>query len=159
MVMRAIVALVLLLVLVGAGCGGRETAKKIPELRGQRLDLAEDRLQALGIDWEEIGGGNLGIVIRSHWWVCDQVPKPGRRATKVRLVVERECIPPPPAVIPNVVGLSLEDAEEVLDDHGIGHSAETYEGDAPLVEHFWEVCEQRPEGLSFVELYVARDCD
>ena len=157
MVMRVIVAIAVLLLL--AGCGGRPEPKKIPELRGERLDLAEDRLDALGVDWEEIGGGNLGVVIRSHWWVCDQVPKPGHRASKVRLVVERECISPPPPFIPNVIGMSLEDAEEALDEYGIGHSAETYEGDVPLVEHFWEVCEQRAEGRTFVELTVARDCD
>jgi len=73
-------------------------------------------------------------------------------------------VPPaaPTSLLPDVVGLSLEDADEVLDQHGIGHSAETYDGDVPLIKHFWEVCEQEPEGgakARFVELYVDRDCD
>ena len=60
-----------------------------------------------------------------------------------------------------MIGESLEDAEEKLDDLGIGHDVETYD-DEPLVEHLWEVCDQDPgwgERASFVELYVERDCD
>ena len=83
--------LLLTVVLVLAGCGGTLQPKRVPDVRGQRLDLAEDRLDAGGLDWEEIGGGNLGVAIRSHWWVCDQQPSPGKLARTVRLVVEREC--------------------------------------------------------------------
>ena len=160
--MRTVLLLTLIVAL--AGCGAAPKSKPVPDVRGQRLDLAEDRLDARGLDWEEIGGGNLGIVIRSHWWVCEQLPAPGKLATTVKLVVERECAsaPPEPEVVPNVIGQSLEDANEELDAAGIGHEAETYDDDAPLVENLWEVCDQDPGGgerASFVELYVARDCD
>jgi len=74
-----------------AGCGGKPEPKRVPDLRGDRLDFAESRLDALGLDWEEFGGGNLGILVRSRWVVCAQVPAPGKRATKVRLVVDRWC--------------------------------------------------------------------
>jgi hypothetical protein len=138
--------------------------QRVPDVRGQRLDLAEDRLLLRGLDWEEIGGGNLGIVIRSHWWVCEQRPAPGHLGTTVRLVVERECPSPPaaPQVVPNVIGESLEDADDELDSAGIAHDAETYDRDVPLIEHLWEVCDQDPgwgAHASYVELYVARDCD
>ncbi len=146
-----------------AGCGGTAEPKRVPDVRGERLDLAEDRLDARGLDWEEIGGGTLGIVIRSHWWVCEQVPKPGRLGRTVKLVVDRECpsVPPQPPVVPDVTGLSLEDADDELDDLGIAHDAETYDDDVPLVEQLWEVCSQDPApGTrgSYVELYVDRDC-
>jgi beta-lactam-binding protein with PASTA domain len=157
-------ALPLAAILVLAGCGGTAQPKRVPDLRGQRLDLAEDRLDARGLDWEEIGGGTLGIVIRSHWWVCDQQPAPGTFGVTVKLVVERECANPPfrPTVVPNVIGESLEDAGEDLDALGIAHDAETYDGDLPVAEQLWEVCDQDPawgERASYVELRVARDCD
>jgi beta-lactam-binding protein with PASTA domain len=160
--MRSVVALTMIFVL--AGCGGTAQPKPVPDVRGQRLDLAEDRLDVRGLDYEEIGGGNLGIVIRSHWWVCDQAPAPGRLGKTVKLVVERDCPSPPspPPVVPNVIGESLEDAEEELDALGIGHDAETYDDDEPVVDHLWEVCDQDPgwgERAHFVELYVDRDCD
>jgi hypothetical protein len=147
-----------------AGCGAMAEPQRVPDVRGQRLDLAEDRLLLRGLDWEEIGGGNLGIVIRSHWWVCEQRPAPGHLGTTVRLVVERECPSPPaaPQVVPNVIGESLEDADDELDSAGIAHDAETYDRDVPLIEHLWEVCDQDPgwgAHASYVELYVARDCD
>ena len=154
----------LTVVLVLAGCGGTPQPKRVPDVRGQRLDLAEDRLDARGLDWEEIGGGNLGVVIRSHWWVCDQQPSPGKLARTVRLVVERECPttePPLPPVVPDVTGLNLEDANDELDRLGIAHDAETYDDDVPLIEHLWEVCYQDPspgERGSYVELSVDRDC-
>jgi PASTA domain len=159
--MRTVVLLSAIFVL--AGCGGTAKAQRVPDVRGQRLDLAEGRLDVRGLDYEEVGGGNLGIVIRSHWWVCDQQPAPGELGTTVKLVVERDCPSPPSAlpVVPNVIGESLEDAGEELDALGIGHDAETYDDDEPLVDHLWEVCSQDPDGGErgfHVELYVARDC-
>jgi beta-lactam-binding protein with PASTA domain len=153
-----------LLAVALAGCGGKTAPKPVPDVRGERLDIAEERLDARGFDWEEIGGGNLGILVRSHWQVCDQVPRPGRRGTTVRLVVERTCpnMQLEPPVVPDVVGLSLEDANDELDELRIGHDTQPEEGETPIVEHLWEVCGQDPtagERSSFVDLYVERDCD
>jgi hypothetical protein len=81
----------ILLALVLAGCGATPQPKRVPDVRGQRLDVAEARLDARGLQWEEVGGGVFGVVVRSHWYVEDQIPQPGKRATTVRLVVERNC--------------------------------------------------------------------
>jgi PASTA domain-containing protein len=68
-------------------------SEKVPDLVGERLDVAEDELDSLGIDYKEIGGGTFGIVVRSNWEVCETRPEAGARATTVRLIVERveEC--------------------------------------------------------------------
>ena len=154
--------LLLVVVFALAGCGGVARPKPVPDVRGQRLDLAEDRLDARGLDWEEIGGGALGVVVRSRWWVCEQLPAPGKLGVTVKLVVERDCpTPPGQPTVPNVIGKSLEDADHELDELGIAHDAETYDGEVPLVEHLWVVCDQDPmwgEPSSYAELYVARDC-
>ena len=81
----------LALVLVVAGCGGKAEVKRVPDLRGDRLDIAEARLEARGLDWEELGGGTFGVVVRSHWYVCDQLPRHGKKAHTVRLIVDRDC--------------------------------------------------------------------
>jgi hypothetical protein len=149
-----------LLVLAGvlAGCGGKAEPKRVPDLRGQPLDLAEHRLEAIGLDWEEFGGGNLGILVRSNWIVCAQEPLPGKRATTVRLVVDRGCPGPP-----YVVGLRLDEAEERLDAAGIPYEVSTWGEGRPRVRHLWRVCDQSPldaQYASFVRLYVARySCD
>jgi hypothetical protein len=157
-------ALLPIVAAVLTGCGQASSPRRVPDVRGQRLDLAEARLDARGLDWEEIGGGNLGIVVRSHWHVCAQEPRPGRRARTVRLIVERACATAAGRVplVPYVVGLNLEDAADRLDAVGIEHDAASAEGDTPVVEHLWEVCDQDPAAghrARFVELYVERDCE
>jgi len=82
-------ALLIALVALLAGCGGAAQPKRVPDVRYERLDVAEARLDARGLGWEEIGGGTFGVVVRSHWYVREQVPAPGGKATTVRLVVER----------------------------------------------------------------------
>jgi len=71
-----------------AGCGGTSDPKRVPNVRYERLDVAEARLDARGIGWEEVGGGTFGVIVRSNWYVREQIPKPGAKATSVRLVVE-----------------------------------------------------------------------
>ena len=84
-------ALIALLAAVLAGCGGAAEPRRVPDVRSQRLDVAEARLDARGLQWEEIGGGVFGVVVRSNWYVDEQIPRPGKRATTVRLIVGRNC--------------------------------------------------------------------
>jgi hypothetical protein len=63
--------------------------------------------------------------------------------------------------VPDVVGLSLEDAKEVLDDAGITYYVGTPSGQTPVIDHLWEVCDQDPApGAEAwkVELAVDREC-
>ena len=73
-------------------CGGQAPrVQRIPDVRGERLDVAEARLRDRGLDYEELGGGTFGIFVRSHWEVCDQHPRPGTHGRKVQLIVDRDC--------------------------------------------------------------------
>jgi hypothetical protein len=63
--------------------------------------------------------------------------------------------------VPNVVGLSLEDAKEVLDDAGVTYYVGTPNGQTPIIDHLWEVCDQDPHpGTDTweVDLDVDREC-
>jgi hypothetical protein len=83
-------ALLIALVALVAGCGGTAAVpKRVPNVRWERLDVAEARLDARGIGWEEVGGGTFGVIVRSNWYVREQIPRAGAKATTVRLVVER----------------------------------------------------------------------
>jgi hypothetical protein len=67
----------------------------------------------------------------------------------------------PTGGLPDVVGLSLEDAKEVLDDAGAYYEVHAPAGQHPLIDHLWEVCEQHPApGVDAydVELDVDREC-
>lgn len=80
--------LALLLALVGCGSGSHV----VPSVVGERLDLAESTVNDAGLEYEEIGGGAFGIVVRSNWTVCAQEPKAGEETSgKVKLIVERSC--------------------------------------------------------------------
>jgi beta-lactam-binding protein with PASTA domain len=145
-----------------AGCGGRE-ARTVPDVAGQRLDVAQEELDDLGLGSEVIGGGTFGVVVRSHWRVCEQHPSPGRVAKSVELVVARSC---PgrhvPGTVPNVAGLRLDVAKDLLVEDDLAF--DVYEeglGDV-VIESNWTVCSQYPAPGAVadeVELYVERSCE
>jgi hypothetical protein len=87
----ATTAAVFLAVLAG-GCGGE--ANQVPDVEGKRLDVAQELLDDAGLGYEVIGGGLLGVVIRSNWEVCEPRPRAGARANTVDLVVARSCAGP-----------------------------------------------------------------
>jgi beta-lactam-binding protein with PASTA domain len=158
--MRYAVPAVALPILLLAGCGASARPKAVPDLRGQRLDVAERQLLDRGLDYQEVGGGSFGIVARSHWTVCDQRPLPRAKATKVRLIVARSC-PGTAAVVPDVVGENLDDAGDELEARGISYDAADEDGDTPIIEHLWEVCDQDPPAgthATHMDLTVARIC-
>jgi len=68
------------------------TGIAVPSLAGQPLDVAEQRLDALGLRSTEEGGGIFGILVPSDWNVCQTSPGPGtrvRRGTTVSLLIDR----------------------------------------------------------------------
>lgn len=77
------------LLLALTACGAPARAHRVPALVGERLDVAEDTLDAVGLRYQAVGGGVFGIVVRSNWVVCRQTPEPGRVATSVTLEVCR----------------------------------------------------------------------
>ena len=139
--------------LLVAACGGG-SGKRVPRLVGERLDVAENRLDDLGLRYDAIGGGAFGIVVRSHWRVCAQRPRAGARAREVKLVVAHACA----TGVPDLVGKNLDDAEEQLDEVGIGYTVVPEGDDEVIVEHLWTVCDQSSGADGVVELDVAHIC-
>jgi serine/threonine protein kinase len=103
---RLIAVLLVLLVLGGLGAAAvievprlsdsGETDKPIgipvPALAGQPLDVAEQRLDDLGLRSSEEGGGIFGVLIPSDWNVCQTSPgagSPVRRGSTVHLLIDR----------------------------------------------------------------------
>jgi hypothetical protein len=87
---RAPVAAALFLAFIAGGCGGE--ANPVPDVEGKRLDVAQEVLDDAGLGYEVIGGGDLGVIVRRNWQVCEQRPRAGRRAKSVELHVGRSCI-------------------------------------------------------------------
>ncbi len=155
-------ALLVPLAALVAGCGADADPKSVPDVRGKRLDVAEERLDAAGIGYEEVGGGTFGIVVRSNWSVCDQNPKPGERATEVRLIVARDCPPPPYPIAPDLVDEVVDDAADELERRGIAYRVDPLYEPGPVVRSRWRVCEQEPSGgerTDYVTLLAAPRCD
>jgi hypothetical protein len=64
----------------------------VPSLAGQPVDVAEQRLDDLGLRSTEDGGGIFGVLIPSDWDVCATSPSAGstvRRGSTVRLLIDR----------------------------------------------------------------------
>jgi beta-lactam-binding protein with PASTA domain len=73
--------------------GGTVITKTIvPDVVGERLDVALDRISRAGFDADVDGGGVLGILVEDNWEVVAQDPPPGRfleQGSSVRVAVER----------------------------------------------------------------------
>jgi serine/threonine protein kinase len=102
-------AIALLTLVVAAGFGvaalivvpkltdeGSSSAKPsgiaVPSLVGQPLDVAERRLDDLGLRSSEEGGGLFGVLLPSDWEVCQTSPPADstvRPGTTVRLLIDR----------------------------------------------------------------------
>jgi hypothetical protein len=66
----------------------------VPNLIGERLDVAKDELREVGLRSRVIGGGTFGVIVESNWTVCQTEPGPGSGAQKgnrVELIVDRVC--------------------------------------------------------------------
>lgn len=165
--MRYVVSLSLIAFCLSiAACGGQD-AHEVPNVTGKRLDVAVDRLEDVGLEYDLLGGGTFGVVVKANWYVCEQHPAGGSRARGVELVVDRSCpaVSPPsarPPVVPALEYRQLDEARREAADAGVEVVVHD-EGAGPvLIEEHWTVCSQYPEpgerGWT-VELYVERFCD
>lgn len=159
---------------VGTQAGGDADVETpvLPEVIGERLDVAESNLDHLGIAYEEIGGGTFGVVVASNWTVCDQRPGPGEEADSVELIIARpgdcdattqqESGGGSDQAIPDLVGERLDVAEAELDDLGIAYE-EIGGGVFGIIDRSaWEVCETQADAgdpAQVVSLIVDRPGD
>lgn len=68
------------------------TKTEVPDVVGERLDTAQDRIARAGFDPDVDGGGLFGVVVESNWEVVEQQPRAGRtveRGSSVKLRIDR----------------------------------------------------------------------
>jgi hypothetical protein len=66
----------------------------VPDLVGERLDVARLDLRGRGLRATVIGGGFLGVLVEANWTVCETRPAAGAsvpKRTRVKLIVDRAC--------------------------------------------------------------------
>lgn len=71
-----------------------QAPRTIPDESNQRLDVAEEELEGQGLHYKVVGGGVFGVVVKSHWTVCETRPSGGATVhgdTTIRLIVARTC--------------------------------------------------------------------
>jgi len=89
---KRIIVLTAAAALFAGACGGGTTHAAVPDVTGERLDLAQRHLNDAGFKYEAIGGGTFGIVVESNWTVCSTEPAAGASSAEtVKLIVDRAC--------------------------------------------------------------------
>jgi Protein kinase domain/PASTA domain len=76
----------------GGGGGSKPSGITVPALTGQPLDVADQRLEDLGLDSTEVSDSIFGVLFPSEWDVCRTDPAAGevvRPRSTVRLFVDR----------------------------------------------------------------------
>jgi beta-lactam-binding protein with PASTA domain len=144
------------LLLTASACGSARP-RAVPDVTGNRLDVAEDTLDASGLRYRAVGGGSFGIVVRAHWTVCRQSPRASVSATSVTLFVARRC----PRAVPDLVGQQLDAAEARLEAAGLEVNAHSLEGETIDDQSVLVVCSQSPAAgtrAASVDLYVDYSC-
>lgn len=154
------------------GCGGADAP--VPDVVGDRLDVAKSEMSDAGYATEELGGGTFGIVVESNWTVCETDPPAGSTGSgSVKLIVDRSCgsssaaeetsapaeeelveqAQSPPARrpvrvrVPNVVGLNHQAAQNRMQAVGLFMLDEedaTGQGRMLLYDRNWVVVSQSP---------------
>jgi len=86
---------VLVFVFAVAGCGAEKDAT-MPDVTGQKLDVAYDKIKNAGFkDKDKVkieGGGTFGVVVESNWTVCEQSPAAGETVSAApTLTIDRSC--------------------------------------------------------------------
>ena len=139
----------------------------VPQVAGERLDVAIDTVEDAGLDHETIGGGVFGVIRESAWIVCEQRPE-ARSSTEgidsVTLIVERACDVVSGSRggrMPDVVGMRLDVAKLDLTDAGIGYRGFGGGAFGVIEESNWTVCRARPaigKSTAQAELFIRRAC-
>lgn len=68
------------------------TKTAVPDVVGERLDTARERIERAGFDVDEDGGGMFGSIVDSNWEVASQKPAAGtllERGSTVHIELER----------------------------------------------------------------------
>jgi len=68
------------------------TRTAVPDVTGERLDVAHDRLERAGFLVKEQDGGLFGTIVDSNWEVAEQDPAPDtllERGSTVRIKLHR----------------------------------------------------------------------
>jgi len=64
----------------------------LPDVVGERLDVAKRELKEAGYSTRTVGGGIFGVVLPENWVVCDQEPTGSAPSgSKIDLTVDRSC--------------------------------------------------------------------
>jgi len=122
-------AAVILLVFVCAALAGCGIA--VPDVTGRSLDDAKQALTAAGLT---LGGVSYDeAAVDGAGTISNQVPAPGERAkdgSSVALVIAG----PPPVKAPSILGLTPEDAQQVLSSSGLvlGSTTTSYDSSVPV---------------------------
>jgi hypothetical protein len=95
-VLRLAVGFALVVGLAGCGGSGKDGATKtvMPNVKDRQLDVALSDIKRAGFEdkVEVTGGGTFGIIKKSNWKVCEQLPAAGQAITSSpRLTVDRSC--------------------------------------------------------------------
>ena len=79
----------------GDASGDAAVVEPMPNLVGERLDVALSDLETVGVsegDVEIVGGGAFGVIDEANWTVCEQRPEAGSTdLADFRLIVDRTC--------------------------------------------------------------------
>lgn len=92
--MRALRWAVALVFVLGLAACGPHKDVVMPDVTGQRLDVAKNSIKQAGVQdkVKVVGGGLLGVIVDADWEVCDQSPAPGQAvAGAPQLTVGRSC--------------------------------------------------------------------
>jgi hypothetical protein len=155
-VRRLAIGVLSLAVAIG-GCGGGKTRPAVPDVVGQRLDVAESTVKDAGYEFEVIGGGTFGVVVeskldrvraesrRGHHGHRDGEARRGSRVRRGRGgAPERRT---GTFVMPNLVGLVLQDAQDqlqALDSYNLDQEDASGLERIQILDSNWMVCRQSP---------------
>lgn len=129
---------------------------------GMNLQAAIDAAERAGVSPEDVGGGDLGIVVARDWTVCFASPS----TRSVTFFAAKGCaadssvagVSVPPKVVASLVGRNLESDEHELASSKYGYQ-EIGGGTLGILDpDNWTVCYARRSSSGSAQLFAAKDC-